>query len=105
MHTERGIRQFYAKWSPGVLAFCCLLLDEGPDAERTVAKAFQAYLSRGLDIDLLPLPMLFPWNERDVLGLHGAMGLGDMAISELVEIPAREVLGIWMKTCSGCANC
>lgn len=58
MHTEREIRKFYAKWSPRVLAFSCLLLGEESEAERTVGEAFQAYLSRGLDLDVVQLPTL-----------------------------------------------
>jgi hypothetical protein len=129
MRMERQIEKFYAKWSPGVLGFCCLLLGEGADAERTVVEAFQAYLSRGLDLDLLQLPtllflfaldaakktavaprtgaseprrleeavVLLPWKERAVFGLRSAMGLDDMTISEIVEIPIREVRQISMK--------
>jgi DNA-directed RNA polymerase specialized sigma24 family protein len=58
MHTEREIREFYAKWSPHVLALSCLLLGEGSEAERTAGEAFQAYLSRGLDLDVVQLPAL-----------------------------------------------
>jgi len=129
MRTERQIEKFYAKWSPAVLAFCCLLLGEGADAERSAVEGFQAYLSRGLDLDLVQLPTLLflfaldaakrtavatparaseprrlqdavvvlPWRERAVFGLRSAIGLDDMTISEIVEIPIREVQGIWMK--------
>ena len=58
MRFERKIEKFYAAWSPSVLALCCLLLGEGADAERTTADAFQAYLSRGLELDLWQLPAL-----------------------------------------------
>jgi hypothetical protein len=58
MHTEREVRRFYAKWSPRVLAFSCLLLGEGSETERTVGEAFQAYLSRGLELDVVQHPTL-----------------------------------------------
>jgi hypothetical protein len=58
MRMERKIKKFYSAWSPSVFAFACLLLGEGVDAERTTAEAFQAYLSRGLDLDALQLPVL-----------------------------------------------
>ena len=58
MGIERQIQKFYAKWSPRVLAFCCVLLGKGADAERTTVEAFQAYLSRGLDLDVVQAPSL-----------------------------------------------
>ena len=126
MRLERKIKRFYATWSPTVLAFACLLLGEGVDAERTTVEAFQAYVSRGLDLDVLQLPVLLliyaldaarktslpaasgeprrmeeavvllPWKERAVFGLRGAMGRDDMTISEIVEIPVQEVRRVWM---------
>jgi hypothetical protein len=56
MRLEKQIEQFYAKWSPALLAFCCLLLGEGSEAEQTTVEAFHAYLSRGLDLDVSGLP-------------------------------------------------
>lgn len=53
---ERQIQKFYANWSSSVLAFCCALPGEGSEAERVVVDAFQAYLSRGLDLDFAGLP-------------------------------------------------
>ena len=58
MRLERKIKKFYLAWSPTVLAFACLLLGEGVDAERTTVEVFQAYVSRGLDLDVLQLPAL-----------------------------------------------
>jgi hypothetical protein len=58
MQTEKRIRKFYARWSPPLLAFCQLLVDQDADAERSVIEAFQAYASHGLDFDLLVLPAL-----------------------------------------------
>ena len=58
MGIERQIQNFYTKWSPSVLAFCCLILGAGADAERTAVEAFHDYLSRGLDPDLVQLPSL-----------------------------------------------
>jgi len=58
MRMEKQIQKFYGKCSPGVLAFCCLLLGEGSDAERSAVEAFQAYLSRGLDLEFAQLPTL-----------------------------------------------
>jgi hypothetical protein len=46
MRMEKQIQKFYRKWSPGVLAFCWLLLGEGSDAEQSAVEAFQAYFSR-----------------------------------------------------------
>jgi DNA-directed RNA polymerase specialized sigma24 family protein len=126
---ERQIQNFYTKWSPGVLAFCCLLVGEGTEAERTAVEAFQAYMSRNLELDLVQLPsllfmfaldaakssatirsaemsevrtlqdavVLLPWKERSVFALRSAMGLDDMLISEIVEVPFRDVRRIWMK--------
>ncbi len=133
MRMERQIEKFYAKWSPAVLAFCCLLLGEGADAERSAVEGFQAYLSRGLDLDLVQLPTLLflfaldaakrmavatpavttgvrrlqdavvvlAWRERAVFGLRSAMGLDDMTISEIVEIPIQEVRRVWMNALFG----
>jgi DNA-directed RNA polymerase specialized sigma24 family protein len=130
MRMEKQIQKFYRKWSPGVLAFCCLLLGEGSDAERSTVEAFQAYLSRGLELEFVQLPTLLflfaleaakrsaaatpiassavsrlqdgvallPWNERAVFSLRGVMALDDMTISEIVEIPIREVRRIWMSS-------
>jgi hypothetical protein len=58
MQTEKRIRKFYARWSPPLLAFCQLLVDQDADAERSVIEAFQTYASHGLDFDLLVLPAL-----------------------------------------------
>lgn len=58
MRFERKVEKFYAAWSPSVLALCCLLVGEGAEAERTTAEAFQAYLSRGLELDVWQLPAL-----------------------------------------------
>ena len=58
MRIERKIEKFYTAWSPSVLALCCLLVGEGAEAERTTAEAFQAYLSRGLELDVWQLPAL-----------------------------------------------
>jgi hypothetical protein len=33
MRLEKQIEKFYAKWSPALLAFCCLLLGEGSEAD------------------------------------------------------------------------
>jgi|SRR5579885_2505414 len=128
MRSERQIEKFYAAWSPRLLAFCCLLLGEGSDAERTVVEAFQAYLSRGLDLDFVGPPaflfifamdaakraaipatpepaearrlqdavVLLPWRERAVFALRSAMGLDDMVVGEIAEIPVQEVRRIWM---------
>ena len=41
-----------------MLALCCLLVGEGADAERTTAEAFQAYVSRGSELDVWQLPAL-----------------------------------------------
>jgi DNA-directed RNA polymerase specialized sigma24 family protein len=129
MRMERQIEKFYAAWSPSLLAFCCLLLGEGSDAERTVVEAFQAYLGRGLDLDFGRLPaflfifaidaakraafpatpetaearrlqdavVLLPWRERAVFALRSTMGLDDMVVGEIVEIPVQEVRRIWMR--------
>jgi hypothetical protein len=126
MRMERKIKKFYSTWSPSVFAFACLLLGEGVDAERTTAEAFQAYLSRGLDLDALQLPvllliyaldaarqtesasahsethnlrgavLLLPWKERAVFALRSTMGLDDMTISEIVEVPVQEIRKFWM---------
>ena len=126
MRMERKIKRFYVAWSPTVLAFACLLLGEGADAERTTVEAFQAYVSRGLDLDVLQLPVLLliyaldaarktsppdasddprrmeeavvllPWKERAVFALRVAMGRDDITISEIVEIPIQEVRRFWM---------
>ena len=130
MRKEKQIQRFYRKWSPGVLAFCCLLLGEGSDAEQSAVEAFQAYLSRGLDLEFVQLPILLflfaleaakrsaaatqvvtsgvrrlqdgvgllPWKERAVFSLRSVMDLDDMTISEIVEIPIREVRRIWMNS-------
>jgi hypothetical protein len=127
MRMERQIDKFYAAWSPSVLAFCCLLLGEGTESERSSVEAFHAYLSRGLDLDVVSLPsllfvfaldaakrlaipmtpettgvqrlqdavVLLPWRERSVFALRSALGLDDMVISEVVEIPIGEVRKIW----------
>jgi hypothetical protein len=58
MQTEKHIHKFYARWSPALLAFCQLLVDQDADAERSVIEAFQAYASRDLDFDLMVLPAL-----------------------------------------------
>ncbi len=58
MRLEQQIEKFYAAWSPSLLAFCCLLLGEGTEAERSSVEAFHAYLSRGLDLDIVRLPSL-----------------------------------------------
>jgi DNA-directed RNA polymerase specialized sigma24 family protein len=129
MRIERQIQKFYGTWSPRVFAFSCLLLGEGAEAERTSVEAFQAYLTRGLELDLVQVPsllfmfaldaakksplttpaemsevrklqdvvVLLPWRERSVFALRGAMGLDDMLISEIVEVPLPEVGKIWMK--------
>lgn len=128
MRLEKQIEKFYAAWSPRVLALCCLLLGERTEAERTCVEAFQAYMSRGLDLDVVQLPSLLfvfaldaakravlretppvqevrgleegvvalPWKERSVFALRSVMRLDDMAISEIVEIPVREVQKAWM---------
>lgn len=126
MRMEQKIKKFYTAWSPTVLAFACLLLGEGLDAERTTVDAFQAYVSRGLELNVLQLPVLLliyaldaarktippatsndpyrlqeavvslPWKERAVFALHGVMGQDDMTISEIVEIPVQEVRKVWM---------
>lgn len=132
MGMERQIEKFYATWSPQVLAFCCLLLGEGSEAERTTVEAFQAYLSRGLDLDFGACPtflfifaidavkraampakpesaearrlqdavVLLPWRERAVFALRSVMRLDDMVISEIAEVPFREVPRIWMNALS-----
>ena len=126
MRFERKVKKFYATWSPSVLALCCLLLGEGADAERTTIEAFQAYLVRGLELDVWQLPallliytldaakrsvpakpletpglqqavVLLPWKERAVFALRSVMGCDDMTISEVVEIPIQEVRRIWMR--------
>jgi hypothetical protein len=129
MHMEQQIEKFYAAWSPSVLAFCCLLLGEGTEAERSSVEAFHAYLSRGLDLDVASLPsllfmfaldaakraavpmtpestearrlqdavVLLPWRERSVFALRSVLRLDDIVISEIVEVPIREVRGVWMK--------
>ena len=128
MRFEKQIEKFYAKWSPALLAFCCLLLGEGSEAEQTTVEAFHAYLSRGLDLDVSGLPaflflfaidaakrttvpgtarvepvrrleqavVLLPLKERSVFALRSVVHLDDMAISEVVEIPVREVQRVWM---------
>jgi hypothetical protein len=126
MRMEQKLKKFYTAWSPAVLAFACLLLGEGLDAERTTVDAFQAYVSRGLELDVLQLPVLLliyaldaarktiapatsngpyrlqeaivslPWKERAVFALRGALGQDDMTISEIVEIPVQEVRKVWM---------
>ena len=130
MRMEKQIQKFYGKWSPGVLAFCCLLLGEGSDAERSAVEAFQAYLSRGWISSSCSCPhcwflfaleaakrsaaatpvvtsgvrrlqdgvALLPWKERVVFSLRSVMSLDDMTISEIVEIPIREVRRIWMNS-------
>ena len=130
MRMEKQTQKFYGTWSPGVLAFCCLLLGEGSDAEGSAVEAFQAYLSRGLDLEFVQLPTLLflfaleaakrsaaatpvvtsgvrrlqdgvallPWKERAVFSLRSVMSLDDMTISEIVEIPIREVRRIWMNS-------
>ena len=130
MRMEKQIQKFYRKWSPGVLAFCCLLLGEGSNAERSAVEAFQAYLSRGLELEFVQLPTLLflfaleaakgsaaatpmasigvsrlqdgvallPRKERAVFSLRSAMDLDDLTISEIVEIPIREVRRIWMNS-------
>jgi len=102
---------------------------EGAEAERISVEAFQAYLSRDLELDLVRLPSLLfmfaldaakssaitgpaeltevrklqdavvrlPWKERSVFALRTVMGLDDMLIGEIVEVPFREVRRIWMK--------
>jgi len=126
MRMERKIKKFYSSWSPSVFAFACLLLGEGVDAEQTTTEAFQAYLSRELDLDVLQLPallliyaldaarqtgsasaqsgahtlrdavLLLPWKERAVFALRSTMGLDDMTISEIVEVPVQEIRKFWM---------
>jgi DNA-directed RNA polymerase specialized sigma24 family protein len=126
MRMERQIKKFYVAWSPTVMAFACLLLGEGVDAERTAVEAFHDYVSRELDLDVLQLPVLLliyaldaarktspsaasdvprrmqeavvllPWTERAVFALRGAMGRDDMTVSEIVEIPVQEVRRVWM---------
>lgn len=58
MQTEKRMRKFYMRWSPLLLAFCQLLLEQDADAERSVLEAFQAYASHGLEFDLVLLPAL-----------------------------------------------
>jgi len=41
---------------------------------------------------------LLPWKERAVFSLRSVMSLDDMTISEIVEIPIREVRRIWMNS-------
>jgi DNA-directed RNA polymerase specialized sigma24 family protein len=126
MGMERKIKKFCSTWSPSVFAFACLLLGEGVDAEWTTIEAFQAYLSRGLDLDVLQLPvllliyaldaarqtasasaqsgthslrnavLLLPWKEPAVFALRSTMGLDDMTISEIVEVTVQEIRRIWM---------
>ena len=128
MRFEKQIEKFYAKWSPALLAFCCVLLGEGSEAEQTTVEAFHAYLSRGLDLDVSGLPaflflfaidaakratlpatervepvrrleeavVLLPLKERSVFALREVMGADDMVVSEITEIPVREVQRVWM---------
>ena len=72
MRMERQIEKFYAAWSPRVLAFCCLLLSEGSEAERTTVEAFQAYLSRGLDLDFVACPTFLFIFAMDAVKREGA---------------------------------
>ena len=41
--------------------------------------------------------LLLPWRERSVFVLRGVLGLDDMGVSEIVEIPIQEVRSTWMK--------
>jgi len=128
MRTEKQIKKFYAKWSPSVLAFCCVLLGNGSDAEKMAVEAFQGYLGRDLDLDFVKVPALLfifaieaarklalprhagsiealqdavvflPWKERGVFALRGPLGFEDGLVSEIVEIPIREVSRMWISS-------
>jgi hypothetical protein len=128
MRTEKQIEKFYAQWSLSVLAFCCALLGTGSDAEKTTVEAFQGYLSRELDLDFVQVPALLfifaneaarklalpppaestealqdavvflPWKKRAVFALRGPLGFEDGLVSEIVEIPIREVRRMWIRS-------
>jgi hypothetical protein len=123
---EKQIQKFYARWSPSVLAFWCVLLGEGLAAESTTVEAFQAYLGRSLDLEFAQVPALLfilaidaarkstvpiragsidvlqdavlflPWKERAVFALRGTLGFEDALVGEIVEIPIREVRCMWI---------
>jgi DNA-directed RNA polymerase specialized sigma24 family protein len=40
--------------------------------------------------------LLLPWKERAVFALRSTMGLDDMTISEIVEVPVQEIRKFWM---------
>ena len=65
MAMEKEIRRFYTKWSPRVLAFCCLMPGNKADGEQSCIAGFRAYVGRTLDLDLRRLPTLLFTFARD----------------------------------------
>jgi len=74
MSMEKQIQKSYGKWGPGVLAFCCLLLGEGSDAERS---------SRERVFDMVAAP------HRNGCGISSGMALCEAVLRDAKRLIRR----------------